>query len=519
MLRRLEDEPPPMRTEDIREATEGAFNVLARFGNMTSMRGGSPMSRWRRSAIRIAASNASRKLREAARLKALQRTPYPLVLARIKLLLDRLTAFKEHVNQSSSTYGSLHPTRSRRRNNMPSVNASRNETGMENGIGSRAVAAVAAAVDSGDGEEVDEEQLVTSAIRSWDLRRVGGHMPSGPMENLYGDTGHTFSRRSSRAYRDSRSPTGFSEDETDDEASSPRLRRSPSPTRSLMGGGTSTAFTGVASILGRVGSSLGVFGGADAGGPGGFDPESLMGEYDNMALDDPGSGNKMSLDKLLEELSTTMSYVSDFLRKVPEETRMEACFAAKMENYKKDQTVYRIGDPPERFHLILTGVVEIWTHPPGNRREKTLIATLKKGQSFGEMAILNDEPRAEVATPTSNCTFLTFHRADLLSCFGPFFRDRLIAAEKFFHARVAVFQALPKKDTLKVISHVMQSTFPAGKEWEPVADQQIYFIKSGTVTLEALERRGATTPTTNHPGGGSAAGGGSAGLGGARGGG
>lgn len=38
----------------------------------------------------------------------------------------------------------------------------------------------------------------------------------------------------------------------------------------------------------------------------------------------------------------------------------------------------------------------MWTHPPGNRREKTLIATLKKGQSFGEMAILNDEPRAEV---------------------------------------------------------------------------------------------------------------------------
>ncbi len=40
---------------------------------------------------------------------------------------------------------------------------------------------------------------------------------------------------------------------------------------------------------------------------------------------------------------------------VPEETRMEACFSARMENYKKDQTVYRIGEQPERFHLILTG--------------------------------------------------------------------------------------------------------------------------------------------------------------------
>ncbi|PNH12837.1 hypothetical protein TSOC_000207 [Tetrabaena socialis] len=97
-----------------------------------------------------------------------------------------------------------------------------------------------------------------------------------------------------------------------------------------------------------------------------------------------------------EQSSSLLRLQSDFVRKVPEETRMEACFAAKMENFKKDQTVYRIGDPPERFHLILTGVVEIWTHPLGSRREKTLIATLKKGQSFGEMAILNDEPRAEV---------------------------------------------------------------------------------------------------------------------------
>jgi hypothetical protein len=33
---------------------------------------------------------AARKLREAARLKALQRTPYPMVLARLKLLIERL---------------------------------------------------------------------------------------------------------------------------------------------------------------------------------------------------------------------------------------------------------------------------------------------------------------------------------------------------------------------------------------------------------------------------------------------
>ncbi|KXZ55557.1 hypothetical protein GPECTOR_2g1106 [Gonium pectorale] len=479
--------------EELRDATEGAFTVLARFGASASSAPLSPLSRWRRSAIRIAANNAARRLREAARLKALQRTPYPLVLARIKLLLDRLAVFKEHISSMSGRLSPAHiGNRSRRRlatallppQLLPSSTFRRDasELGRSSGGG-------APGTGTGDGGAV-EEQAVESVIRNWDLRKAGGHLPSGPMDVL--------SRKPSKMIRESRSPGGASgDDDTDDDergsnAGRGRRSRSASPARSMNGqtNFSSAIMAAAAAASLRVGGATG--GGDDRTSM--YDRsaygDDLPLDYDSsLAMDDPSSGNKMSLDKLLEELSTTMSYVSDFLRKVPEETRMEACFAAKMENYKKDQTVYRIGDPPERFHLILTGVVEIWTHPPGNRREKTLIATLKKGQSFGEMAILNDEPRAEVATPTSNCTFLTFGRADLLSTFGPFFRERLLAAEQFFHSRVAVFQALPKSHTLRVISHMMQSTFPAGKDWEPQADQQIYFIKSGTASLEALDRR------------------------------
>lgn len=41
---------------------------------------------------------------------------------------------------------------------------------------------------------------------------------------------------------------------------------------------------------------------------------------------------------------------------VPDETRMTSIMHVKMENYKKDQSVYRIGDSPEKFYIILTGV-------------------------------------------------------------------------------------------------------------------------------------------------------------------
>ncbi|KAG2434112.1 hypothetical protein HXX76_007839 [Chlamydomonas incerta] len=477
----LHEKPPESSAlvgdDDVHNAAEGAFSVLAHFGVLAASSPQTPLAKWRRSAIRIAAGSAARRLREAGRLKALQRTPYPLVLARIKLLLDRMSAFKEQVALISGGGGSHSGlsgagAKSRRRGG-PSPWGADGGGGGGAGGGSSATAP--------DGTVRSASDLLTTTIKSWDLSKVGGHLISGPMEVL--------SRKASKLNREGTSMTHHSTvtvplGASDGDGSG---RNTASP----------TAMGGVASFRNAVNSvSAGLAeGDGGYGGDGEYDDGGGM-EQQALELDEPGGGAKMSLDKLLEELSATLSYVSEFLRRVPEETRMEACFAAKMENYKKDQTVYRIGDLPERFHLILTGVVEIWTHPPGNRREKTLIATLKKGQSFGEMAILNDEPRAEVATPTSNCTFLTFQRGDLLSIFGAYFRDRLLAAEQFFHSQVAVFAALPKSHTLSAISHMMLTTFPAGKDWEPLNDQQVYFIKSGSADLEALDRRFAGGPAT-----------------------
>ncbi|KAG2491878.1 hypothetical protein HYH03_009830 [Edaphochlamys debaryana] len=464
--------------EELTAAAEGAFSVLARYGQSQAESPSSPLARWRRSAIRIAASNAARRLREAARLKALQRTPYPLVLARIKLLLDRLASFKEQVAMMAERGGAF-PGDGGGRGGMLGGGAG-NRSRRFRGSSFRAIA-VGAAGGSPFGGLPDTarsgSEVMATAITGWDLRGAGGHLISGPLDAL--------SHRPSRIMKPADVASGGSDD---DGAATGRAASRGGANRAGGGGGPMTAAALAAAAAALNGGAESPVSLEAALGP---DFEAAAAAAAGM---DDGGGGKMSLDKLLEELSTTMAYVSEFLRKVPEETRMEACFAAKMENYKKDQTVYRIGDPPERFHLILTGIVEIWTHPPGNRRDKTLIATLKKGQSFGEMAILNDEPRAEVATPTSNCTFLTFQRADLLACFGSYFRGKLVEAEEFFHSRVSVFQSLPPSHTLPAISHMMQSTFPAGKDWEPVADQQIYFIKSGSASLEALDRRFAGGP-------------------------
>jgi CRP-like cAMP-binding protein len=59
---------------------------------------------------------------------------------------------------------------------------------------------------------------------------------------------------------------------------------------------------------------------------------------------------------------------------------------------------------------LRAGQVEVWTPAGGNHsvatgggvatRKRAVLASLKRGQSFGEKDILNREPRTECVTPT-----------------------------------------------------------------------------------------------------------------------
>ena len=75
--------------EEISSSTLPNVTLPCRRAGMLSA-SNSPVGRWLRGGGLSIGSGAAKRTRDAARLKALQRTPYPMVLARIKLLLDRL---------------------------------------------------------------------------------------------------------------------------------------------------------------------------------------------------------------------------------------------------------------------------------------------------------------------------------------------------------------------------------------------------------------------------------------------
>jgi CRP-like cAMP-binding protein len=70
-------------------------------------------------------------------------------------------------------------------------------------------------------------------------------------------------------------------------------------------------------------------------------------------------------------------------------------------------TLFQEGDRGEEMFIIQTGKVKISKRIRGV--EKTL-ATLEKGEFFGEMAILNDKPRSASAETLEDCDMLVIDR-------------------------------------------------------------------------------------------------------------
>ena len=115
--------------------------------------------------------------------------------------------------------------------------------------------------------------------------------------------------------------------------------------------------------------------------------------------------NKESSDPVLQ----IMGQVPIFENLTPKELKDLARLTHER-FYKANEPVFKKLAPSEGMYVILKGTVEI-KDPDSN----TTFATLGSGDFFGELALLDEEPRSAMAVATEASELIGFFRTDLLT--------------------------------------------------------------------------------------------------------
>jgi len=100
----------------------------------------------------------------------------------------------------------------------------------------------------------------------------------------------------------------------------------------------------------------------------------------------------------------------------------------RMRRFRRGEVVFHVGDPGEGLFILVSGEVKISL--PSETGDEAIIATLRAGDVFGELALLDGAPRSATATAlvASQCAVLPREAFRVLIAEEPAVRDALLAS-------------------------------------------------------------------------------------------
>lgn len=83
--------------------------------------------------------------------------------------------------------------------------------------------------------------------------------------------------------------------------------------------------------------------------------------------------------------------------------------------YLAGEVIFDEGEEGQALYIILDGSVEIRRQLPGDSGDGGLLAELKAGAFFGDMALLDASPRTAQARASTTCALAVFFREDFMN--------------------------------------------------------------------------------------------------------
>src|SRR5437773_7820218 len=100
----------------------------------------------------------------------------------------------------------------------------------------------------------------------------------------------------------------------------------------------------------------------------------------------------------------------------------------RIRRFRRGETVFHLGDPGDALFVVMSGSIKITL--PADTGDEAILATLRPGDFFGELALLDGEPRSATATAVEPTETMSLPRdlfRELLDR-HPSLRDAVFAA-------------------------------------------------------------------------------------------
>ena len=126
------------------------------------------------------------------------------------------------------------------------------------------------------------------------------------------------------------------------------------------------------------------------------------------ALRHPALTKRFLLAKKREKSAALLAHLAkvDLLRALPPEEMDEVVVCAEPAHFEAGETIFRRGDEGDALYMIVRGSVEVRANGDGAEP----LARLAAGQSFGEMALLNDEKRTATVVAMTDVEVLKIEK-------------------------------------------------------------------------------------------------------------
>ncbi|MEO5357689.1 MAG: cyclic nucleotide-binding domain-containing protein [Nitrospirae bacterium YQR-1] len=172
------------------------------------------------------------------------------------------------------------------------------------------------------------------------------------------------------------------------------------------------------------------------------------------AIDDAIRSVPMAITKTVRKIRDL-----DFFSILTDEELMSLLRISKCRKYAEGDLIFDEGQVGDRFYVIVDGVISI-SKRIGKKREETL-ARLKRGSCFGEMAILDGQPRSARAKAFDDVVLLEFDKRIMEGY------DDIITL-KLFKKLAHVFSRRLRGATAKIKEMVLTSAAKDGLSGTPV---------------------------------------------------